>query len=124
MSKSETNEILKSELQNELVWNFAGFDHLDLFRFSNFEFRAFRCSALPLHFVRLRLLKLRPAARRSCPVFHRSIPTTREIACRAVFERRRSPARPTRSAGILRTGRVCYLPPIRDMWAPSRARPA
>jgi len=42
-SKSETNETLKSETEkietgSELVWNFMFFDHLDLFRISDFEF--------------------------------------------------------------------------------------
>ncbi len=30
---------LKIEIQNEIVWNFVFFDHLDLFRISGFEFR-------------------------------------------------------------------------------------
>ncbi len=29
----------KFEIQNEIVWNFLFFDHLDLFRTSDFEFR-------------------------------------------------------------------------------------
>jgi len=42
-SKSETNQALKSETEkietgSELVWNFMFFDHLDLFRISDFEF--------------------------------------------------------------------------------------
>jgi hypothetical protein len=46
ISKFETNETLKSEIQNsesenELVWNFALFDHWNLFRISDFVFRIF-----------------------------------------------------------------------------------
>jgi hypothetical protein len=29
----------KSEIRNELIWNFLSFDHLRLFRISDFEFR-------------------------------------------------------------------------------------
>jgi len=44
--KSETNETLKSKIKrikfrDELVWNFALFDHLDLFRISDFAFRIY-----------------------------------------------------------------------------------
>src|SRR6185503_6800230 len=114
MSKSETNEIIKSELRN---WNFAGIDHLDLFRFSNFEFRAFHywkfprvalsaqeTSTDPRRFVRPRLPVLRPVARRSCRGVHRSIPAIRGISCRAGFERRRFLVRLPRNAGIQRSG--------------------
>jgi len=42
-SKSETKEtvkvrIQKLEIRDELVWNFLRFEHLDLFRISEFEF--------------------------------------------------------------------------------------
>ena len=46
MSKSETNPKtgkLVTEIQNGLVWNFLGFDHLRLFRTSDFGFRV--CSS-------------------------------------------------------------------------------
>jgi len=33
--------------RNELVWNFVLFDHLDLFRISDFEFRAFSLLLVP-----------------------------------------------------------------------------
>jgi len=29
----------KIDIQNEIIWNFMFFDHLDLFRISDFEFR-------------------------------------------------------------------------------------
>jgi len=32
---------LKVKIRNEIVWNFMDFDHLDLFRISDFEFRTF-----------------------------------------------------------------------------------
>jgi len=32
---------LKFEIRNEIVWNFMVFDHLDMFRISDFEFRTF-----------------------------------------------------------------------------------
>jgi hypothetical protein len=35
------------EIRNELVWNFVFFDHLDLFRISDFEFRAFYLLLIP-----------------------------------------------------------------------------
>ena len=47
-SKSETNERFKSQLRNpkRLVWNFLIFDHLKLFRTSDFEFRICICLCL------------------------------------------------------------------------------
>jgi hypothetical protein len=41
------------ENRNELVWNFVLFDHLDLFRISDFEFRAFSLLLIPWRPLRL-----------------------------------------------------------------------
>jgi len=41
-SKSETNRNTQIRIQKELVWNFVLFDHLDLFRISDFEFFSLR----------------------------------------------------------------------------------
>jgi hypothetical protein len=41
------------ENRNELVWNFVLFDHLDLFRISDFEFRAFSLLLVPWRTLRL-----------------------------------------------------------------------
>jgi hypothetical protein len=41
------------EIRNELVWNFVFFDHLDLFRISDFEFRAFYLLLIPWRALRL-----------------------------------------------------------------------
>jgi hypothetical protein len=40
------------ENRNELVWNFVLFDHLDLFRISDFEFRAFSLLLIPWRALR------------------------------------------------------------------------
>ena len=40
------------ENRNELVWNFVHFDHLDLFRISDFEFRAFSLLLIPWRTLR------------------------------------------------------------------------
>jgi hypothetical protein len=34
----QSNQNPKIEIRNEFVWNFVLFDHLDLFRISDFEF--------------------------------------------------------------------------------------
>jgi hypothetical protein len=41
------------ENRNELVWNFVLFDPLDLFRISDFEFRAFSLLLTPWRVLRL-----------------------------------------------------------------------
>jgi hypothetical protein len=45
----ETNPNI--EIRNRLVWNFVIFDHLKLFRISDFEFRIFNraCARRPLY---------------------------------------------------------------------------